>query len=1233
MGKGDLKINTLATGYKVTRKTGKNSGNILSASYRQSHTGNGSALGYLGKKSALGALSVAEGLGDFIGGSIHQLTGNGDYAKYLYENDVSGSLERKVDRSYSPSSGMKVAGDVASALGQAVPSFIAGVGTAGLGSAAGTASSLILGGAYAGRGIASAVSKTGKLGVKENAYGIASGALEGVTDKFLGGAVKAGKALFSAGGKEVSAGLFKGILTSAGSEAFEEFIQEYADVALLKASGVDRDAEYSFSDASYSALIGFLCGGILGGVSGIANSAANAARGEAVVKDGGEAALIASVKEAVREAGDWGDGQSPRRAAGVTPPFTQRGLGEAMESALAEYSSSAVGKARYEILGKLKRSLLAFKVSREAGGARAYFAGASRSERERWAALASSVFGYTVTESDIASNAGGIADVLSVGAYASAIWEENGSRFNARSGGRVSGEFDFIADHASFIKNSEFFKRHFEVGDPLGIFAEFFGGCVDFASLSSADVRSGFGNILNWYTSLEADSFSGYSKEEFDAMRRLSVGSGRLTFSEVRRATELIRHVVYVSETGGCVYKRGKWVSATAEAKSGFEAIEEARRISGGSAGAVSDIFRVIREKYVYTVITPEELFASLEGYVSDGVLSSSYREIRHGEALAYKVRAELLSSVAAFSAENGAFISSFERPTIDFCGTKISLSQAIGLYEVSKRQHAQGRLYSESGVYLSDRASGGVICLKVTPGDVASLYASFDEKALKYISLLEEAMRKCGRFKASADLLLKGYASVVDGHYYPISVYGGAGDGHRVSGIGSPSFTHKTVEGAEAPLFIESAAVVLERHASGISRYFGLELPLRNFGRIYGIKFEAGGSSLSLGEYFNSRIWKSEGGHALDDYLEKLFGDIERRGRSSSSVIDRAVEVLRRGYVNSVFGLNPKIILTQLASYPAAYRLLDADCLTGAWKVSPFDEANVTAMDKYSLLTYARNFDGIVASKGLIDRLSRIGKATSAGIEFTDRRVLILLYSACRLQAEKLGIASLGTKENFIAAGILLDRVIFDTQTTSLISDRSLLARDKNEMAKLFAMFKNEAAKAFSGLYCAVGRYSAYSRRAKSVPGYSAALGSARRNVARQVSAYLISSFYVGVIGVLFSKFYASGDDDGEGEGGFSFFLKQLVSSVTGLFPIISDISEYLIDGYSLDVIPLDVLNDLIYNFRRSGVLFDSSASSGDKLKFLRRFAFTLGHLLGLPVKNVIRLVEAFGRSLGIGN
>jgi hypothetical protein len=341
-------------------------------------------------------------------------------------------------------------------------------------------------------------------------------------------------------------------------------------------------------------------------------------------------------------------------------------------------------------------------------------------------------------------------------------------------------------------------------------------------------------------------------------------------------------------------------------------------------------------------------------------------------------------------------------------------------------------------------------------------------------------------------------------------------------------------------------------------------------------------------------------------------------------------VEFLRSGYVNSVFGLNAKIIFTQLASYPAAFRVIDMDCLVSAFGNAPLSADNSEAMDKYSSITLARQFEGVNAADGLVEKLSTWGKKTSIGIEFTDRSTIRVLYSACQLQIAKDGGPEVGTRENLEAAGKLLDNVLLDTQTTSLMSDRNALARDKNEFAKILSMFRNEAVKASSNFYGAITSYVHHKKLSEVDESYTELLAGDKEKISRNVIAYLGSSAVVAAVSIAFSRLRASGKPEDEKEKIGAMIAEESVGMVFDLLPIFSDIGGFMMDGYAVDSIPLEVVNDVLSSLRGTKVLFDPEATREAKAKHLRDASYTAGKVIGVPVRNAARIAET---TLGIFN
>ena len=250
----------------------------------------GNPLLYLGEKYGSGLMQSIEGIGDYFVGNAQYLFGDKEGAFNTYNTDWFNYGH--ADEWFNPSEGWKMAGDTASGIGNSTLSLgvAAGVGALTKSPQAARAASLTtLGISAAGRGIASAVQKTGELGGKEMLYGHLSGAVEVGTEMLGMGldwgtgrivkqiasktAQSTAKSLAKSSALNVIADLGKDALKDFFGEALEEGISEFLEPILLKYTGVDPNAQPIWEnpeqgwDIAYAALVGGLSGVVMGGVN------------------------------------------------------------------------------------------------------------------------------------------------------------------------------------------------------------------------------------------------------------------------------------------------------------------------------------------------------------------------------------------------------------------------------------------------------------------------------------------------------------------------------------------------------------------------------------------------------------------------------------------------------------------------------------------------------------------------------------------------------------------------------------------------------------------------------------------------------------------------------------------------------------------------------------------------------------------------------------------------------
>ena len=272
---------------KSKKSKNKNNGGILGGA------------GYLVNSALAGIGGVGEGIVDLFSAAGAALTGDFEYAKYVFKDNVVGDWHEDITEEYNPDAVWKFGGDVAHGLGQSswfLLNLIPGanwVGTAAFGAG------------MVGQGISGAAEQTGDVGLKEVAYGVTTAAIETTLGHFLSGtstlakniggsiAKSTGKsALKSIASSATRKGLVKSILSDAAGEFAEEFISEYTDTFLQRAYQIDPDAEYSLKNALYSGFVGAVSGSISAGTGDVVNAVSNQQRGARIIKKGNSQTLV-----------------------------------------------------------------------------------------------------------------------------------------------------------------------------------------------------------------------------------------------------------------------------------------------------------------------------------------------------------------------------------------------------------------------------------------------------------------------------------------------------------------------------------------------------------------------------------------------------------------------------------------------------------------------------------------------------------------------------------------------------------------------------------------------------------------------------------------------------------------------------------------------------------------------------------------------------------------------------
>ena len=247
------------------------------------------------------------------------------------------------------------------------------------------------------------------------------------------------------------------------------------------------------------------------------------------------------------------------------------------------------------------------------------------------------------------------------------------------------------------------------------------------------------------------------------------------------------------------------------------------------------------------------------------------------------------------------------------------------------------------------------------------------------------------------------------------------------------------------------------------------------------------------------------------------------------------------------------------------------------------------------------------------------------------DRLVIKKLYSACQVQVAKQGVAKLGTKENKIEAGKLLERVILETQQNSLATERSAAMRSSDELLKGETMFSADSMKIGARLFDAFGEgeiLKSLRRDAQkkgdqaTVKRLDAKIKENNKKRRRATSAFVSVAIYNALIAYGFKWLYRRDDEEDVGT-----VIADVFGNMLGGIPIVRDVWSFFQDGFEMDHFLLSSFNDVLGTAAASYALLDDAMSGRevsrqDVLANMRKILYAAGLMSGVPVRNAYNVV-----------
>ena len=759
--------------------------------------------------------------------------------------------------------------------------------------------------------------------------------------------------------------------------------------------------------------------------------------------------------------------------------------------------------------------------------------------------------------------------------------------------------------------------------------------------INVTSARKHIATLSEWYGEIDKDTHQPkntmlagiYSEDVAQSLKDIATEKGKLTVEELDKIRDIADHFIFVLENDKKVFLNGKYEDAPAKAKEFVKLIQS-------NAGKDIGALRMFWNTYLEYCGDPMMIFRRMDKY-KRGFWTTMGEELRAAAAGAAIFEMETRAPIEEFLSKHKKFLNDLEGKTVTYNGTEIPLGIGMNLYCTLKREQAQrGLMLDGISFEVNDKEVNikGLIAKEVENGDADQLkeilakaalaqdelYKQFSAEQKEYIKLVEKALNEdCKNAKQETDKKRFGISNVIKGFYWPIKRANTAKtvdmftEMDRVSTVG---FNKDTVKGARGVLRIESIDSVVNRHIKAVSMYSNLATVIDSYNVLYNMDISGNPNDpVSVSTQSRRVGWKKG-----NEYVQKLLSDIQEVPSGSNGFFNRGLNKLRGTWAKFQLGLNLKVIVTQTSSFVAATNILDPDCVAKGMTVDAKD------VYEYSKLAKHRGHENVAAqAQGLIEKTGKLSDAFMQPIGWMDSFVVKRLFGACQLQIQREQGLVLGSKENKIAAGKLLDTVIFETQQNAFASERSAAMRSGETVSMTLTMFTSDSMKLIGRVIDAVGEVGSIKAELNVAkdPAERATLekrmASAQKQAVRSVSVLVSQAVFMALVAQLFRTLYAKDDEDDNIPLNMTV---DMVGNLIGGLPLVKDVYAYFAQGYELDIYAYSAFNGIL-DSAKSIMSLAGDFASGDwddqkMASAIKKLAFSAGEFTGLPTRNVYNFI-----------
>lgn len=285
----------------------------------------------------------------------------------------------------------------------------------------------------------------------------------------------------------------------------------------------------------------------------------------------------------------------------------------------------------------------------------------------------------------------------------------------------------------------------------------------------------------------------------------------------------------------------------------------------------------------------------------------------------------------------------------------------------------------------------------------------------------------------------------------------------------------------ASNPILLEDITDVISSQLRRTAQYCGLMPAIRNFNKAYG-KSRTGYTMTvqkAVGETFGVEGKK---------YIENLIADLNGARTAEADIFD----MLRGNMAGAVLTLNPRVALSQAASYPTAAAEIGYKPLAKAlkdikdnpkWNEQAREEvAKWTPLWWYRMQGYSTvELGDIKSNEQMMNKVMQKMKWATGWIQFMDGMTTGALWQASKYYVdENFSDLRRGSDEYMMKVAEVYNRVIERTQPNYTMMQRPDILRSPNKLYRQLTMFMTQRLQNTNLLFSAAAEYAKFSRDLK---------------------------------------------------------------------------------------------------------------------------------------------------------